>query len=96
LAVGCAIATNLTARDEEEMAKAEQRALESGAQHSTTWTNENGKQREYQVVAVEPAPTSAGQMCRRVRGQLTDIESKSSGVTERIYCRNAAGDWLPA
>ncbi|GIV03782.1 MAG: hypothetical protein KatS3mg015_2612 [Fimbriimonadales bacterium] len=92
---GCAIATTLTARDEAELANAERRALQSGEPQSAEWTNEQGEQRKYEV-AIEPAESTKGQTCRRTRGQLTDVNSGKFGITERVYCRNSAGDWVPA
>jgi surface antigen len=94
---GCTIASMLTARDEVELAAAEQRALASAAAAPTqvTWENEKGEHRAYTVTA-EPVVLSQNQrQCRKLRGSL-DMGQNGSDETETIYCRNDAGDWTPS
>jgi surface antigen len=94
---GCTIAGMLTAKDEQQLAAAERRALESSASTATetTWENENGQPRAYTVTA-EPVVLSQSQrQCRKLRGSLS-MGQDGSGETETIYCRNDAGEWTPS
>lgn len=93
LLAGCAIAKELTARDEAELAAAEKRAAESGSAASASWTNEQGKERSYQV-AVEPVASTGDRLCRRTRGKL-DAGQDGYGETTQVYCRTDSGDWEP-
>jgi surface antigen len=84
----------LTAREQQRVENAYYQSLNSGQGVNQTWQGEQGGPRSLTVNRPVAAP-DRGPECRRVTATVSDGQTTQS-LPQETFCRNAAGQWVPA
>jgi surface antigen len=85
----------LTAREQQRVENAYYQSLNSGQPVNDTWQSDEGGTRSLAV----SRPSSAsgyGPECRRVSATISDPQYGNEQLPPETFCRNAAGQWVPA
>lgn len=85
----------LSAREQQRVENAYYQSLNSGAPVNDSWTSDQGGPRSLQVGAPQAAPGYGGE-CRRVSATVNDPQYGNQQLPPETFCRNAAGQWVPA
>jgi surface antigen len=85
----------LSAREQQRVENAYYQSLNSGQGVNQSWEGEQGGgPRSLTVARPMPAP-DRGPECRRVTATVSDGATTQS-LPQETFCRNAAGQWVPA
>lgn len=84
----------LSAREQQRVENAYYQSLNSGQGVNQSWEGEQGGTRSLSVARPAPAP-DRGPECRRVNATVGDGQTTQS-LPQETFCRNAAGQWVPA
>jgi surface antigen len=84
----------LSAREQQRVENAYYQSLNSGQGVNQSWEGEQGGTRSLSVAQPAPAP-DRGPECRRVNATVGDGQTTQS-LPQETFCRNAAGQWVPA
>lgn len=84
----------LTAREQQRVENAYYESLNSGAPVNQSWQGEQGGTRSLAVARPVPAP-DRGPECRRINATVGDGQT-TQALPQETFCRNAAGQWVPA
>jgi surface antigen len=84
----------LSAREQQRVENAYYQSLNSGQGVNQSWPGDQGGTRSLSVARPAPAP-DRGPECRRVSATVSDGQSTQS-LPQETFCRNAAGQWVPA
>ncbi len=85
----------LSAREQQRVENAYYQSLNSGGPVNDTWQSDQGGARSLAV----SRPTAAqgyGPECRRVSATVSDPQYGNQQLPAETFCRNAAGQWVPA
>jgi surface antigen len=84
----------LSAREQQRVENAYYQSLNSGAPVSDNWQSDQGAPRSLAVS--QPQPIAGRPECRTVRATVSDQQSGSQQLPPETFCRNGAGQWVPA
>lgn len=85
----------LTAREQQRVENAYYQSLNSGAPVNESWQSDQGGQRS--VAVSQPSAASGyGPECRRVTATVSDPQYGNEQLPPETFCRNGAGQWVPA
>lgn len=85
----------LTAREQQRVENAYYQSLNSGAPVNQSWQSDQGANRSLSVNAPQAAPGYGGE-CRRVSATVSDPQYGNQQLPPETFCRNGAGQWVPA
>lgn len=85
----------LTAREQQRVENAYYQSLNSGQPVNDSWQSDQGAPRQLSVNAPQPAQGYGGQ-CRRVTATVSDPQNGNQQLPPETFCRNGAGQWVPA
>jgi surface antigen len=85
----------LTAREQQRVENAYYQSLNSGQPVNDTWQSDQGGSRSLSVSRPSPA-SGYGPECRRVSATISDPQYGNEQLPPETFCRNAAGQWVPA
>jgi hypothetical protein len=83
----------LSARERQRVEQSYQQSLNSGAPVNQTWQGDQGDTRYLNVS--QPQPSSRGPQCRTVNATVSDGSARQALPAE-TFCRDGAGNWVPA
>jgi surface antigen len=84
----------LTAREQQRVENAYYQSLNSGAPVNDTWQSDQGAPRSLAVS--RPQPVSDRPECRTVAATVNDPQYGNQQLPPETFCRNGAGQWVPA
>ncbi len=85
----------LTAREQQRVENAYYQSLNSGGSVNDSWQSDQGSARSLLVSRPQPAQ-GYGPECRRVSATVSDPQYGNQQLPAETFCRNAAGQWVPA
>jgi len=84
----------LSAREQQRVENAYYQSLNSGAPVNDSWQSDQGAPRSLAVS--RPQPVSGRPECRSVNATVNDPQYGNQQLPPETFCRNAAGQWVPA
>ncbi len=84
----------LSAREQQRVENAYYQSLNSGAPVNDSWQSDQGAPRSLAVGA--PQPVSGRPECRTVSARVNDPQYGNQQLPPETFCRNGAGQWVPA
>ena len=85
----------LSAREQQRVENGYYQSLNSGQGVNDTWQSDQGAPRQLSVSRPQAAP-GYGPECRRVSATVNDPQQGNQQLPPETFCRNAAGQWVPA
>lgn len=85
----------LSAREQQRVENGYYQALNSSAPVNDSWQSDQGAPRSLTVSRPTPAQ-GYGPECRRVSATISDPQNGNQQLPQETFCRNAAGQWVPA
>lgn len=84
----------LSAREQQRVENGYYQALNSGSGYNDQWQSDQGAPRSLAVSP--PQPSQRGPQCRTVRATVNDPQYGNQQLPPETFCRNSAGQWVPA
>lgn len=85
----------LTQRDQQRVENAYQTSLNRNRATNDTWSSDAGPRSVY-VQRPQAAGEGASGTCRVVHGTVSDPQNGRQQLPPETFCRNSAGQWIPA
>ena len=85
----------LSAREQQRVENAYYQSLNSGQGVNENWQSDQGAPRSLTVSPPQAAPGMSGE-CRRVNATVNDPQYGAQQLPPETFCRNSAGQWVPA
>ena len=84
----------LSAREQQRVENAYYQSLNSGAPVNDSWQSDQGAPRSLAVSS--PQPVAGRPECRTVAATVNDQQYGNQQLPAETFCRNGAGQWVPA
>ncbi len=84
----------LSAREQQRVEAGYYQALSSNRSYNESWQSEQGQPRS--LVVSQPAAAAGRPECRTVNATVQDPQYGRQTLPAETFCRNGAGQWVPA